>query len=101
MNKPLVLCIAATLLASACSQKSARLLLNRRGNTLDPHFLLNVQVNQKIGDTCTLFGEIRNLLNTSYESFRDYPMPGLTVTLGIRMQFDGLGQTGDPQELTE
>ncbi|MDR1029983.1 MAG: TonB-dependent receptor [Treponema sp.] len=69
--------------------------------TLDPHFLLNVHVTQRISDTWTLFGEIRNLLNSSYESFSNYPMPGLTVTLGIKMQFDGLGQTGAPQELTE
>ncbi|MDR3171237.1 MAG: TonB-dependent receptor [Treponema sp.] len=55
---------------------------------LDPYFLLNINVNQKIGKNVTAFGVIRNILNQSYESFDDYPMPGLTVTLGIRMHFE-------------
>jgi vitamin B12 transporter len=59
---------------------------------LDPHFLLNVNVNQRLNDTLALFGEIRNLLNSRYESFNDYPMPGLTVTVGMRMNFDPPGQ---------
>jgi hypothetical protein len=31
-------------------------------------------------------------LNTSYESFTDYPMPGLTLTVGVRMAFEGLAE---------
>jgi vitamin B12 transporter len=65
---------------------------------LAPHLLLNVNVNQKIGDTFTAFGEIRNLLNSSYESFDDYPMPGITLTVGIRMQFEGIGSSADERE---
>jgi vitamin B12 transporter len=59
---------------------------------LDPHFLLNVNVNQKLNDTLTLFGEIRNLLDSRYESFAGYPMPGITATLGIRMNLESSGQ---------
>jgi vitamin B12 transporter len=55
---------------------------------LDPHFLLNVNVNQQIGKNLTAFAAARNLLNTSYESFDDYPMPGITVTLGVRFNFE-------------
>jgi len=58
---------------------------------LQPHFLLNANINQKIGQkigkSFTLFGVARNILNTSYQSFYDYPMPGITLTLGIRMQY--------------
>jgi outer membrane cobalamin receptor len=54
---------------------------------LDPYLLLTVNVNQKIGKNLTAFGVARNILNQSYESFDDYPMPGLTVTLGIRANF--------------
>ena len=55
---------------------------------LKPHFLLNGAVNQKIGQYLAIFGSLRNILNTSYESFIDYPMPGITLTLGLRTQFD-------------
>ena len=51
---------------------------------LEPVFLLNANVNQKIGKNITMFGTLRNILNTSYESFYDYPMPGFTITLGMR-----------------
>jgi len=52
---------------------------------LKPYFLLNAIVNQKIGESFTIFGAARNILNISYESFYDYPMPGFTFTLGMRM----------------
>ncbi|MDR2403450.1 MAG: TonB-dependent receptor [Spirochaetaceae bacterium] len=59
---------------------------------LDPHFLLNVNVNQKLNPALTFFGEIRNLLDFRYESFADYPMPGITMTVGIRMNFENPGR---------
>jgi vitamin B12 transporter len=55
---------------------------------LKPHFLLNAALNQKIGKHFTVFGVVRNILNTSYQSFYDYPMPGITLTLGLRMQYE-------------
>jgi len=55
---------------------------------LKPHFLLNANVNQKIGKNFTVFGVLRNILNESYQSFNDYPMPGITLTLGIKLSFD-------------
>ncbi|GHV77663.1 hypothetical protein AGMMS49942_24840 [Spirochaetia bacterium] len=55
---------------------------------LAPYFLLNVNVNQQIGKNLTAFAVVRNLLNTSYESFDDYPMPGITITLGLRFNIE-------------
>jgi vitamin B12 transporter len=55
---------------------------------LDPYFLLTVNVNQKIGKNFGVFGVIRNALNQSYQSFKDYPMPGITLTLGMKAQFE-------------
>jgi vitamin B12 transporter len=55
---------------------------------LQPRFLINATINQKIGKSFTLFGVVRNVLNTSYQSFYDYPMPGITLTLGVRMQYE-------------
>jgi vitamin B12 transporter len=54
---------------------------------LDPYLLLNLNVNQRIGEHFTVLAVIRNLLNKSYESYHRYPMPGLSVTLGVRVNF--------------
>jgi vitamin B12 transporter len=51
---------------------------------LKPVSLLNAGYNQKLGKNLTVFSALRNILNTSYESFYDYPMPGITLTLGMR-----------------
>jgi vitamin B12 transporter len=50
-------------------------------------FLLNLNVSQKLGDL-TLFCAVRNALNVSYQTFVDYPMPGISGTLGIKVQKD-------------
>jgi vitamin B12 transporter len=62
---------------------------------LDPHFLLNATVNQKIGKNVAAFAVLRNILNQSYESFSDYPMPGITLTVGVRTQFEVFKNRGD------
>ena len=59
--------------------------------TLDPHILLNISFNQKLGKHFTLFSSLRNILNQSYESFYDYPMPGINLTIGVKMKFEGIG----------
>jgi len=56
---------------------------------LDPYFLLNINVNQELSKYLAAFLVVHNALNTSYESFNDYPMPGLTVTLGMKAEFQG------------
>jgi vitamin B12 transporter len=55
---------------------------------LAPYFLLNLTVNQRVGKNLTAYTIIRNALNTSYESFYDYPMPGITLTLGMRFNLE-------------
>ncbi|MFP3040942.1 TonB-dependent receptor [Treponema primitia] len=55
---------------------------------LDPYFLLNMTINQRLNNTITIFTSLRNILNTHYESFADYPMPGISVTLGMRVNFE-------------
>jgi vitamin B12 transporter len=63
---------------------------NDRANLteLNPYFLLNAAVNQKIGKNFAVFGVLRNILNESYESFNDYPMPGITLTIGLRANLE-------------
>jgi vitamin B12 transporter len=55
---------------------------------LKPHTMLNATFNQKIGKNFTIFAALRNILNESYESFDEYPMPGITLTLGMKMQLE-------------
>jgi vitamin B12 transporter len=55
---------------------------------LAPCFLLDLRVNQKIGKTFSVFGALRNALNTSYESLSGYPMPGISLTLGVQINFE-------------
>jgi vitamin B12 transporter len=55
---------------------------------LDPHFLLDLTANQNISRNLTVFAVVRNALNTSYQSFYEYPMPGITLTLGLKAAFE-------------
>ena len=54
---------------------------------LQPYLLLNATFNQAINEYLSVFGSLRNILNTSYESFYRYPMPGINLTMGMRVQF--------------
>jgi vitamin B12 transporter len=56
---------------------------------LDPYFLLNININQELSGTIAAFLAVHNALNTSYESFNDYPMPGITVTVGLNVNIGG------------
>jgi vitamin B12 transporter len=55
---------------------------------LDPYLLLSVNFNQKIGKHITILAAIRNLLNQSYESYNRQPMPGITMTIGMRFNIE-------------
>lgn len=58
---------------------------------LEPYFLLNASAQMKI--ECDKFNltpylRLDNILNWDYESVPDYPMPGISGTLGIKIQFN-------------
>jgi len=55
---------------------------------LEHYFLLNATVNQEITGNLTVFGSLKNILDESYESFYRYPMPGITLTLGLRTKLE-------------
>jgi vitamin B12 transporter len=54
---------------------------------LTPYLLLNVKLNQRLHKNYAVFVDFCNILNQSYESFNDYYMPGLSVTIGIQADF--------------
>jgi vitamin B12 transporter len=55
---------------------------------LKPYILLNAAVNQQVGKNFSLFAAFRNMLNSSYQSMEDYPMPGFSLSLGVRYNVD-------------
>jgi vitamin B12 transporter len=54
---------------------------------LAPYLLLNLNINQTLGNHVTVFTALRNLLNQSYESYNRYPMPAFNVTTGLRLYY--------------
>jgi vitamin B12 transporter len=65
---------------------------------LDPHILFNITANQHIGENMSAFLVLRNIFNESYESMLDYPMPGFTITLGMRITKDFAQKRSDTKE---
>jgi vitamin B12 transporter len=55
---------------------------------LPPYFLLNANLNQKLGKHLAAFMAVHNIRNASYQSFQNYPMPGITMTLGMRFNIE-------------
>jgi vitamin B12 transporter len=55
---------------------------------LDPHCIVHATLNQKLGKNITFFSSLRNILNTQYESFASYYMPGISLICGVRTKFD-------------
>jgi vitamin B12 transporter len=54
---------------------------------LAPYLLVNLNINQTLGNHVTVFAALRNLLNRSYESYNRYPMPAFNVTTGVRVYY--------------
>jgi vitamin B12 transporter len=55
---------------------------------IEPRFILNLLLNQKTGRNLTIFTAVHNILNASYVSSQGYPMPGISMTLGLRANFE-------------
>jgi vitamin B12 transporter len=53
---------------------------------LEPYCLLNLTLNQELGRSVTVFALARNALNRLYTSFAEYPMPGFTISCGLRVK---------------
>jgi vitamin B12 transporter len=56
---------------------------------MDPHCTVHFTYNQDIGNYVTAFASLRNVLNSHYESFAGYYMPGISLTLGGRLSVPG------------
>ena len=68
--------------------ESARYANTANDLTLDPHCIIHTTLNQKAGKHLVFFASLRNILNTQYESFASYYMPGISFVCGVRAKFD-------------
>lgn len=62
---------------------------NDAANTVKvkPYFLLNFNVSKQINKNCNAFLSLSNLLNKEYQIVKDYPIPGLSVNGGVKLEF--------------
>jgi outer membrane cobalamin receptor len=50
-------------------------------------FVLGLSVSKKFRNGLTCFGSIEDIFNRKYQVIRDYPMPGTSVTGGLKLEF--------------
>jgi len=65
----------------------ANLFANSEIQKVDDFFVTHLKTAYQINNNFKLFLGIENLFNTDYEQFPGYPMPGISVNSGIRMNF--------------
>ena len=56
------------------------------GEELDRFLLVGVQASQELFRSLKIWGRADNLLNASYELWKDYPMPGRSFTAGLAVE---------------
>jgi outer membrane cobalamin receptor len=54
---------------------------------LDPYVTAHATVNQGLGKYFAAFASFRNIFNAHYQSFADYYMPGVSLSLGVRVKW--------------
>lgn len=50
-------------------------------------FVLSLNASKKFNNNFTYFVHINNLLNEDYQVIRNYPMPGFSITNGMKLEF--------------
>ena len=68
---------------------SERYTSNMNISSLPPYFTFDVSFEQNIGKYFTVFAAVKNMLNAYYFQTENYPMPGGSVTVGVRVQAGG------------
>jgi outer membrane cobalamin receptor len=62
-------------------------LSNTNAAFIDPYFLLDFYGSYSIGEKLTFKGSVINLMNVSYYRVENYPLPGISVSLGLTYEF--------------
>jgi vitamin B12 transporter len=77
---------AGSLLATA-HYETTRYANTTNTMVLDPYCVVHATVNQGLGKRLAAFASFRNILNSHYESFAGYYMPGVSLALGLRAKW--------------
>lgn len=62
-------------------------LSNANAAFIDPYFLLDFYGSYYLGEKLTIKGSVINLMNVSFYRVENYPMPGISVSLGLTYEF--------------
>lgn len=55
--------------------------------SLNPYFLMNLSAEYTCFEHVTPYLRFENLLNQDYEAVENYPMPGISITMGAKLSF--------------
>ena len=64
-----------------------RYLDNNNNGFMEPYCLLNASLSYKGFNHFTPYLRAENLLDAEYEAVDSYPMPGISITAGLRTKF--------------
>lgn len=54
---------------------------------VERYFVLGLRINKKVKDNVKIFTNIDNLLNKKYQVRLGYPLPGFSITSGMKLEF--------------
>ncbi|PJA61344.1 MAG: hypothetical protein CO162_06860, partial [bacterium (Candidatus Ratteibacteria) CG_4_9_14_3_um_filter_41_21] len=60
---------------------------NTETNKLDEYTLLSARISKTIGKYAEVYLVGKNLTDEEYQVYRNYPMPGMSVTGGVKIKF--------------
>jgi len=56
-------------------------------STVKKFFVFGLSISKKLNDTLTFYSSIDNIFNRKYQVLQDYPMPGFSITGGLKADF--------------
>ncbi len=74
-------------LNAEASYVGKRYLDNNNNGYMEPYVLLNASLSYKGFKHITPYLRAENLLDAEYEAVDSYPMPGISITAGVRSKF--------------
>lgn len=55
---------------------------------IDPYFKLDISINQKLTKYLEIYSVFNNIFNTSYFLMENYPLPGGSITVGLKVNYE-------------
>ena len=55
---------------------------------IDPYFKLDISINQKLTKYLEIYSVFNNIFNTSYFLIENYPLPGGSITVGLKVNYE-------------